>query len=54
MVHTGFGIAGAIASVIILFHFTIGYILASKKLDFKILFKNGPIYGIIFSFISLF
>ena len=43
----GLGVASAIASVIILFHFTIGILLASKKLSFTVLIKNGPIYGII-------
>tara|TARA_B100000029_G_scaffold442328_1_gene460668 strand:- start:1126 stop:2025 length:900 start_codon:yes stop_codon:yes gene_type:complete len=44
---SGLGVASAIASVIILFHFTIGILLASKKFSFSILIKNGPIYGII-------
>ena len=44
---SGLGVASAIASVIILFHFTIGILLASKKLSFTVLIKNGPIYGII-------
>ena len=52
--NTGFGIAGAIASVIMLLHFTFGIFLAKKKLDFKILFRNGPIYGILFAFIFLY
>ena len=52
--NTGFGIAGAIASVIMLLHFTLGIFLAKKKLDFKILFRNGPIYGILFAFIFLY
>ena len=43
----GLGVASAIASVIILFHFTIGIFLASKKFSLSILIKNGPIYGII-------
>ena len=45
----GLGVASAIASVIILFHFTIGIFLASKKFSLLILIKNGPIYGIIVS-----
>ena len=44
---SGLGVASAIASVIILFHFTIGILLASKKFSLSILIKNGPIYGII-------
>jgi len=43
----GLGVASAIASVIILFHFTVGILLASKKFSFTVLIKNGPIYGII-------
>ncbi len=50
----GLGVASAIASVIILFHFTIGILLASKSFSFSILFKNGPIYGIIASVFFLY
>ena len=50
----GLGVASAIASVIILFHFTIGILLASKKFSFSVLVKNGPIYGIIASVIFLY
>ena len=50
----GFGIAGAIASVIMLLHFTLGIFLAKKEIDFKILFKNGPIYGILLALIFLY
>tara|TARA_Y100001970_G_scaffold262881_1_gene347678 strand:- start:145 stop:1044 length:900 start_codon:yes stop_codon:yes gene_type:complete len=50
----GLGIAAAIASVIMLFHFTIGILLAKKEFDFKILIKNGPIYGILTAFIFLY
>ena len=50
----GLGVASAIASVIILFHFTIGIFLASKKFSLSILFKNGPIYGIIFAVLFLY
>ena len=50
----GLGIAAAIASVIMLFHFTIGIFLASKRFDFKILINNGPIYGIVASIIFLY
>ena len=28
--------------------------MAKKELDFKVLFKNGPIYGILFAFIFLY
>ena len=50
----GLGVASAIASVIILFHFTIGVLLASKKFSFTVLIKNGPIYGIIASVMFLY
>ena len=50
----GLGVASAIASVIILFHFTIGIFLASKKFSLLILIKNGPIYGIIVSVLFLY
>ena len=50
----GLGVASAIASVIILFHFTIGVFLASKKFSITILIKNGPIYGIIAAILFLY
>ena len=50
----GLGIAGAIASVVMLLHFTLGIFLAKKELDFKVLFKNGPIYGILLALIFLY
>ena len=50
----GLGIAGAIASVIMLLHFTLGIFLAKKEIDFKVLFKNGPIYGILLALIFLY
>jgi len=50
----GLGVASAIASVIILFHFTVGILLASKKFSFTVLIKNGPIYGIIASVLFLY
>ena len=50
----GLGVASAIASVIILFHFTVGILLASKKFSFVVLIKNGPIYGIIASVLFLY
>ena len=43
----GLGIASAIASVIILLHFTLGVLLAKKSFSVKILITNMPIYGII-------
>ena len=50
----GLGVASAIASVIILFHFTIGVLLAKKSFSLDILIKNVPIYAIILSVIFLF
>ena len=50
----GLGVASAIASVVILFHFTVGILLASKKFSFTVLIKNGPIYGIIASVFFLY
>ena len=49
----GLGIASAIASVIILLHFTLGVLLA-KKFSLKILITNMPIYGIIAAVIVLY
>ena len=37
-----------------LFHFTIGVFLAKKAFDFRILFKNGPIYGILLAIAFLY
>ena len=50
----GLGVASAIASVIILFHFTIGVFLAKKKFSFDLLFKNAPTYAIIISILFLY
>ena len=50
----GLGVASAIASVIILFHFTIGVLLAKKNFSLDILIKNVPIYAIILSVIFLY
>ena len=50
----GLGVASAIASVIILLHFTLGILLASKKFSFTVLIKNGPIYGIIAAVLFLY
>ncbi len=50
----GLGVASAIASVIILLHFTIGVLLAKKSFSFKILIKNMPIYGIIAAVVVLY
>ena len=45
----GLGVASAIASVIILFHFTLGVFLAKKSFSFDILIKSPPVYAIIIS-----
>ncbi len=50
----GLGVASAIASVVILLHFTIGVLLANKSFSLKILVKNMPIYGILISIIFLY
>jgi len=50
----GLGVASAIASVIILLHFTLGVLLAKKSFSLDILIKNMPIYGIIISVIFLY
>jgi len=50
----GLGVASAIASVIILFHFTIGVLLAKKSFSLDILVKNVPIYGIIIAVLFLY
>ena len=50
----GLGIASAIASVIILLHFTLGVLLAKKSFSLKILITNMPIYGIIAAVLVLY
>jgi len=51
---TGLGVASAIASVIILLHFTLGVLLAKKSFSLEILIKNVPIYAILASVIFLY
>ena len=51
---SGLGIASAIFCVIILFHFTLGVLLADKKFSIKPLIKNGPFYAILISLIFLY
>ena len=51
---SGLGVAAAIASVIILFHFTIGVFLAKKEFSFNLVFKNVPTYGILISILFLY
>ncbi len=50
----GLGVASAVASVIILFHFTLGVFLAKKKFSLDILIKSPPVYAIIVSIIFLY
>ena len=50
----GLGVASAVASVIILFHFTLGVFLAKKKFSFDILIKSPPVYAIIVSVFFLY
>ncbi len=50
----GLGVASAIASVVILLHFTLGVLLAKKSFSLEILIKNMPIYGIIVSVLFLY
>ncbi len=50
----GLGVASAIASVIILFHFTLGVFLAKKSFSFDILIKSPPVYAIIISVFFLY
>ena len=51
---SGLGVASAIASVIILFHFTIGVFLAKKKFTLNLFFKNAPTYAILISILFLY
>ena len=50
----GLGVAATISSLVILFHFTLGVFLASKKLEFSLLLKSPPVYAIIISVLFLF
>jgi predicted permease len=50
----GLGVASAIASVIILFHFTLGVFLAKKKFSFDVVLKSPPVYAIIISVLFLY
>jgi len=51
---TGLGVAGAISSLIILFHFTLGVFLASKKFNFNVIIKSPPLYAVIISILFLY
>ena len=50
----GLGVAGAISSLIILFHFTLGVFLASKKFNIEVITKSPAFYSVIISIIFLY
>ena len=50
----GLGVAGAISSLIILFHFTLGVFLASKKFNFDVIVKSPAFYSVIISILFLY
>ena len=50
----GLGVAGAISSLIILFHFTLGVFLASKKFNFDIIIKSPSFYAVLISVLFLY
>ena len=50
----GLGVGGAISSLIILLHFTLGIFLASKKFNFNIILKSPNFYAIIISVMFLY
>ena len=50
----GLGVASAVASVIILFHFTLGVFLAKKSFSFDVVLKSPPVYAIIISVVFLY
>ena len=50
----GLGIAGAISSLIILFHFTVGVFLASKKFSINVILKSPAFYSILFSVLLIY
>ena len=50
----GLGVAGAISSLIILFHFTLGVFLASRKFNFEIIIKSPSFYAIVISVLFLY
>ena len=45
----GFGVASAVAAIIMLLHFTVGVFLAKKKYDANLIFKTPAFYAILFS-----
>ena len=50
----GLGVAATISSLVILFHFTLGVFLASRKFDLDLIIKNPPFYAIIISVLFLY
>ena len=50
----GLGIAGAISSLIILFHFTVGVFLTSKKFSINVILKSPAFYAILFSVLLIY
>ena len=51
---SGLGVASAVASVIILFHFTLGVFLAKKSFSMDVVIKSPPVYAIIISVLFLY
>ena len=52
--NVGLGVAGAISSLIILFHFTVGVFLASKRFNFEIILKSPAFYSVLVSVLILY
>jgi predicted permease len=50
----GLGVAGAISSLIILFHFTLGVFLASKKFNLNVIIQSPSFYAVIISILFLY
>jgi predicted permease len=50
----GLGVAAAISSLVILFHFTLGVFLASRKFNLDLIIKSPPFYAIIISVLFLY
>ena len=50
----GLGVAGAISSLIILFHFTLGVFLASKNFNFNVISKSPSFYAVLISVLFLY
>ena len=50
----GLGIAGAISSLIILFHFTLGVFLASKKFNLNVILKSPAFYSVLISVLIIY